>query len=161
MLIVDQFISEKILQLSKHYTENIATRFLRPIFSKIFSDLNLMHNISDLTEHSPDFIMQGQRIADLYNQIFSMANFIFLVRRDILPNIYNLAKANTQNAGADKVYRIMAFNSLPTNIDILAKMLAELYDAVANYDRTHSTKGRPVYSQFQQSENFHRMLGLT
>ena len=158
MIIVDQVVSEKILQISKHYTENIDTRFLRPIFVGIFSDINLMHNIADLTENSAAFVLQGQRIVDLYNQIFAMGNFIFLIRRDILPNLHNLSQANTQSAGADKVYRVMAFSSLPGNIDILATLLIELFERVVHYDKSHSPKNRPIVNQFQQAQRFYSLV---
>lgn len=159
MVVSDQFISEKILQISKHYTQNIATRFLRPIFVGIFSDVNLMHNISDLTEHTQDFILQGQSLYDLYNQIFSMANFIFLVRRDILPNLHNLSAANTQNAGEDKVYRIMAFSSLPININILADQLCDLFETTVQFDKAHSYRNKTVLSQFPQAGTFYYLIG--
>ena len=159
MIVSDQFVSEKILQISKHYTQNIATRFLRPIFVGIFSDVNLMHNIADLTEHTRDFILQGQSLYDLYTQIFSMANFIFLVRRDILPNLHNLSAANTQNAKEDKVYRVMAFSSLPLNINILADLLCELYEKLVDYDKAHSMRSRTVLSQFSQAPTFYYLIG--
>lgn len=159
MLVVDSFISEKILQISKHYNQNIATRFLRPIFVGIFSDVNLMHNVSELTEHSNDFFMQGQNLVDLYNQIFAMGSFIFLVRRDILPNLHNLMANNIRAAGSDKVFRQMAFSSLPMNIDLLTDMLVELFESVQKYDTSHSGKNRAVIKQFPQADDFYRLLG--
>lgn len=159
MLVVDQFISEKILQISKHFNQNISTRFLRPIFVGIFSDTNLMHSISELTEHTSDFFMQGQDLGDLYSQIFAMAEFIFLVRRDILPNLHNLASLNTSSAGSDKVYRKMAFSSLPMNIELLATMLSDLYEATLKYDIEHSRRTKAMVKQFPQAEGFYRMIG--
>lgn len=158
MLVSDQFISEKILQIGKHYTENIATRFLRPVFVGIFSDVNLMHNIADLAEHTRDFVLQGQSLYELYSQIFSMANFIFLVRRDILPNLHNLTAANTQNAGEDRVYRLMAFNSLPSNINILANLLYELFEATVKYDKEHSYRKNIVLNNFPEANNFYNLI---
>lgn len=160
MLVVDQLIYEKISQIGKHFNENISTRFLRPIFVGIFSDTNMMHNISELTENSGSFFTQGQDIVDLYTQIFSMADFIFLVRRDILPNLHNLMAASTISAGSDKVYRKMAFSSLPMNIKLLADMLSQLYEAVLKYDKTHSKCNRKVIEQFPQAETFYRVIGL-
>ncbi|MEL3908487.1 MAG: hypothetical protein P1P64_05675 [Treponemataceae bacterium] len=158
MFVSDQFISEKILQISKHYNENIATRFLRPVFVGIFSDVNLMHNVTDLTEHTRDFVLQGQSLQELYSQIFAMANFIFLVRRDILPNLHNLSATNTQHANEDRVYRLMAFSSLPANINILADLLCDLFEAAVKYDKEHSRRRNLVLNDFPEAINFYNLL---
>ncbi|PIE97729.1 MAG: hypothetical protein CR988_06660 [Treponema sp.] len=158
MLISNTNIPENIMRLSRHYNDNISTRFLRPVFTKILSDLELSHSLSDLTEHSEDFVVQGLHLEDLYPQILSMANFIFLVRRDILPNLHNLTDSNTRAATADRVYRKMAFSSLPTNINILSEMLEAIYDEAIKFDKATCTRGKLVASKFPKLSRFKDML---
>ena len=134
MLVDDRIIAEIIVRIGRHYNENIATRFLRPVFAQILSDIDLSRHIVDLTEHSEDFVLQGFHIDDLYYDIIAMMRFIYLVRRDILPNLSSLTEANTKMATADKVYRNMAFSNLGPNVDILASLVLELYHARILYD---------------------------
>ena len=135
MVVEDRKISELIMKLSRHYKENISTQFLRPLFTGIFSDTTMARRISELTEHSESFILQGFILNDLYDDILALAQFIFLVRRDILPNILNLTEENTKTATTDKVYRAMAFNNLAANIRILVDYLNDLYVLTVAYDR--------------------------
>ena len=87
MLVDDRIIAEIVMRIGRHYNENIATRFLRPLFAQILSNIDLSRHIVDLTEHSEDFVLQGFLLDDLYYDIIALARFIYLVRRDVLPNI--------------------------------------------------------------------------
>ncbi|MGP1576501.1 MAG: hypothetical protein ACTTH7_03280 [Treponema sp.] len=145
MLVDDRMIGEIIVRIGRHYNDNIATRFLRPVFAQILSDIDLARHIIDLTEHSEDFVMQGFHLDDLYYDIIAMARFIYLAKRDILPNIYSLTEANTKTAtSADRVYRNMAFINLEPNLNILATMLLDLYHAAIDYDKKNTVKGKTI-----------------
>ncbi len=141
MIVENKMISEVIMDLSKHYKDNIATRFLSPLFSEILADTSIARRISDITEHSEDFLMQGYHLNDLYLNILALAQFVFLVRREVLPNLSSLTEENTRFATSDKVYRTMAFNNLPSNIRILADYINDLYVLTKSYDKKTSPKG--------------------
>ena len=76
MLVDDRIIAEIIVRIGRHYNENIATRFLRPLFAQILSNIDLSRHIVDLTEHSDDFVLQGFHLDDLYYDIIALARFI-------------------------------------------------------------------------------------
>ena len=158
MLVDDRIIAEIIVRLGRHYNENIATRFLRPVFAQILSDIDLSRHIVDLTEHSEDFVLQGFHLDDLYYDILSVARFVYLVRRDILPNIYSLTEANTKMATADKVYRNMAFSNLGPNLTILASLTLELYHATLAFDKKNAVRGRTVASHTEGLADIERLL---
>lgn len=158
MLVDDRIIAEIIVRIGRYYNENIATRFLRPVFAQILSDIDLSRHILDLTEHSEDFVLQGFHLDDLYSDIVAMVRFIYLVRRDILPNISSLAEANTKTATADKVYRNMAFSNLGPNLDILASLVRELYHATLEYDKKHSPAGKEVSRRTSGLADIERLL---
>ncbi len=141
MIVENKMISEVIMDLGKHYKDNVSTRFLRPLFSEILADTSLSRRISDITEHSQDFLMQGYHLNDLYMNILALAQFVFLVRRDVLPNLSSLTEENTRFATSDKVYRTMAFNNLPANIRILADYINDLYVLTISYDKKNSLRG--------------------
>ena len=155
MLVDDRIIAERI---GRHYNENIATRFLRPVFAQILSDIDLSRHIVDLTEHSEDFVLQGFHLDDLYYDILSMVRFVYLVRRDILPNLSSLTEANTKMATADKVYRNMAFSNLGPNVDILASLVLELYHAALEYDKKNAANGRDVSRRIAGLADVERLL---
>ena len=158
MLVDDRIIAEIIVRIGRHYNENIATRFLRPVFAQILSDIDLSRHIVDLTEHSEDFVLQGFHIDDLYYDIIAMMRFIYLVRRDILPNLSSLTEANTKMATADKVYRNMAFSNLGPNVDILASLVLELYHATIEYDKKNSINGKEVSRRISGLADVERLL---
>ena len=154
----DRIIAEIIVRIGRHYNENIATRFLRPLFAQILSNIDLSRHIVDLTEHSEDFVLQGFHLDDLYYDIIALARFIYLVRRDVLPNINSIAEANTKMATADRVYRNMAFSNLAPNLNLLASMVLELYRATLQYDTKMAGKGKTVASRIADLADMERLL---
>ena len=158
MLVDDKIIAEIIIRIGRYYNENIATRFLRPVFAQILSDIDLSRHIDDLTEHSEDFVLQGFHLDDLYYDIIALARFIYLVRRDVLPNINSITEANTKMATADKVYRNMAFSNLGPNLAVLASMLLELYHATLEYDKKAAGRGKTVASRITDLADIERLL---
>ena len=158
MLVDDRIIAEIIVRIGRHYNENIATRFLRPLFAQILSNIDLSRHIVDLTEHSDDFVLQGFHLDDLYYDIIALARFIYLVRRDVLPNINSIAEANTKLATADKVYRNMAFSNLAPNLNLLSSMVLELYRATLQYDTKMAGRSKTVASRITSLADIERLL---
>ena len=158
MLVDDRIIAEIIVRIGRHYNENIATRILRPLFAQILSNIDLSRHIVDLTAHSEDFVLQGFHLDDLYYDIIALARFVYLVRRDVLPNINSIAEANTKMATADKVYRNMAFSNLAPNLNLLSSMVLELYRATLQYDTKMAGKGKTVASRIADLADMERLL---
>lgn len=161
MLVDDRIIAEIIVRIGRHYNENIATRFLRPLFAQILSNIDLSRHIVDLTEHSEDFVLQGFHLDDLYYDIIALARFIYLVRRDVLPNINSITEANTKMATADKVYRNMAFSNLGPNLAVLSSMVLELYHATLEYDKKAAGRSKTVASRITDLADIERLLTNT
>jgi len=134
---------------------------LRPLFAQILSNIDLSRHIVDLTEHSEDFVLQGFLLDDLYYDIIALARFIYLVRRDVLPNINSITEANTKMATADKVYRNMAFSNLGPNLDLLSSMTLELYRAALQYDKKTAGRGKTVASRIAELPDIERFLANT
>ena len=155
MLVDDRIIAEIIVRIGRHYNENIATRFLRPLFAQILSNIDLSRHI---VEHSEDFVLQGFHLDDLYYDIIALSRFIYLVRRDVLPNINSITEANTKMATADKVYRNMAFSNLGPNLAVLASMLLELYHATLQYDKKTAGRNKTVASRITDLADIERLL---
>ena len=158
MLVDDRIIAEIVVRIGRHYNENTATRFLRPLFAQILSNIDLSRHIVDLTEHSDDFVLQGFHLDDLYYDIIALARFIYLVRRDVLPNINLITEANTKMATADKVYRNMAFSNLGPNLAVLASMVLELYHATLQYDKKVAGRNKTVASRITDLSDIERLL---
>ena len=158
MLVDDRIIAEIIVRIGRHYNENIATRFLRPLFAQILSDIDLSRHIGDLTEHSEDFVLQGFHLDDLYYDIIALARFIYLVRRDVLTNITSLAEANIKMSSGDKVYRNMAFSNLAPNLTVLSSMVLELYHATIQYDKKTAGRRKTVASRIAGLLDVERLL---
>ena len=128
------------------------------MFAQILSNIDLSRHIVDLTEHSEDFVLQGFHLDDLYYDIIALSRFIYLVRRDVLPNINSITEANTKMATADKVYRNMAFSNLGPNLAVLASMLLELYHATLQYDKKTAGRNKTVASRITDLADIERLL---
>jgi len=128
------------------------------LFAQILSNIDLSRHIVDLTEHSDDFVLQGFHLDDLYYDIIALSRFIYLVRRDVLPNINSITEANTKMATADKVYRNMAFSNLGPNLAVLASMLLELYHATLQYDKKTAGRNKTVASRITDLADIERLL---
>lgn len=158
MLVDDRVIAEIVVRIGKHYSDNIATRFLRPLFAQILSNAELSRHILELTEYAEDFVVRGFHIDDLYYDIIALARFIYLVRRDVLPNITSLAESNVNVTSADAVYHTMAFSNLGPNINLLSSMLLELYHTTLAYDKKISGRRKTVASRIADLSEVERLL---
>jgi len=84
-----------------------------------------------------------------------------VIASDILPNISSLTEANTKTATADKVYRNMAFSNLGPNLNILASMVRELYQATLEYDKKNATNGKIVARRIDGLSDVERLLAYS
>lgn len=143
MVVQDVTIADMIMKLSTHYNTNVSTRFLRPLYAGILADGELARRISDLTERPQGADAQGYHLGDLYRNMLALAEFIFLVRRDILPNTRAYMDDSSSKNFTD-VYRKMALTNLAPNLTTLADDLYALYESVLRYDESHSHRNRTV-----------------
>lgn len=157
MIVKDSVIAEVVAKIAEHYNTNIATRFIRPLLSGILSDNELSRGVSDLTENTEVFVVQGVHIDELYSQIIAMARFVSLVRTDVLPNLRALSSSAGHN-DANRVFRDMAISNFPANIKVLADLVNELYMRTVEFDKRKCGNHRPVYLEIPALEDLGRYL---
>ncbi|HOC29443.1 MAG TPA: hypothetical protein PKH40_07170 [Treponemataceae bacterium] len=158
MLIKDDVISGVLARLADHYNTNLSTRFIRPLTLPVFTDDEMAQKIAALTELTETYIAQGVYLDDLYAQILAMARYVYLVRKDIIPNLRNNA-GNVGPNDANKVFRDMAMSNLAANISVLADLVYELYERAVRVDELQNAKKRPVYRDYPGVNELSRYLG--
>ena len=144
----DPEISGLILRLSEHFTQNVATRFIRPYLTPIMSDSSIDRRISDLTDDPMDAADRGIDAADLYLQINAIAHFINNVRTSVLPSLSRSLGGSASDS--QRVFRNMAISNFAPNVDLLEQYTKELFAAVIRYDKSHS-KGKLLYEKIPEN----------
>ncbi|ULQ60707.1 hypothetical protein K7I13_05395 [Brucepastera parasyntrophica] len=144
MLVKDPNIQETIFKIADHYNTNIETRFISPLLAGVMSDTVLSHKINELMSHTEVFEEQGFYIDDLYYYIYALAQFIYLVRAEVLPGM-NFRPSIADGDDSNKVFRVMALSNFKANIQILADYTKELFQQAMEYDKAHSGKKKPTY----------------
>lgn len=153
-----------IEKLGTHYKNNINNRFLRKVLYSLPLDRVTRECIDDITDTSSFRKVQGFTFEELYERILALAQFVSIVRRDIVPHIRSLT-AGDQNTlftgksqSSDDVLKNMAISNFATNIDILSDLVNELYLKTVALDKETHPNTPTVYSRFPELKNLGELL---
>jgi len=154
MVVKEIEVFQIIDRISNHYKNNINNRFLRKALLNVTLDKASWESIEKITNISDNMKPQGLRLEELYDSILALANFVFRVRQDILPNIRVLASdgGNSIFSGspgvgnADKILKNMAIGNFPVNLKLLADMINELYVKAVELDKRGHPGTSPEYA---------------
>jgi len=150
--IKDAHIVRLIEQIGEQYRTNISNRYVRPLLLQLILDKNTWDLIETLTEKVELFRYQGFHLDELYRQIAACARFIEAARSNIIPNLRAKLLAAPNNS--DKIMREMAANNFPSNLQVFADNLNELYVILVEMDKTNTSKNQqPVYTQIPELSN--------
>jgi len=157
--ITDDSVVRLIKQLVDHYRTNISNRFIRPALLQLPFDEIIWGQIESLTERFDQLSYQGFNIEDLYRQIGALAKFVDAVRREIAPSLrYRLG--NTYSDKTDKLLRDMAINNFPSNLQVFAGLLFELYNKLIELDTADAKGKRPIYTKYPDLDDIEdKLLG--
>jgi hypothetical protein len=144
----DPIVLQMVEKLGEHYRANIDTRFIRSALLQISLEKSQWDLIEDLTSAS-QLHFQGFMLENLYRQLAAAAKLVFLVRRDLLPNIRNRVLAISSDP--DRVLRDMAVNAFGANIDIFEQMINQIFAALVEMDKEdRKNSRRPLYVQMPE-----------
>jgi hypothetical protein len=147
-----------IKQLVDHYRSNISNRFIRPALLQLPFDEILWGQIESLTERFDQLSYQGFNIEDLYRQISALTKFVFAVRQEIAPTLrYRLG--NNYSDKTDKLLRDMAINNFPSNLQVFAGLIFELYNKLVELDTADAKGKRPIYTQYDLDDIEEKLMG--
>ena len=129
MLIKDAQVVRLVGRIGEHYRKNISNGFLRPALFQLSLEKQTWDWIETLTEKLEHFRYQGFHLEDLYHQIIATARLVYLARRELVPNLRNRLSGGGVT-GMDRVLRDMAINNFGSNLQLLADLIAELYQSL-------------------------------
>ncbi len=156
----DTQVFSLIDQIRDHYRINIFNQHLRPSFTRLQLDSQSWDSIDRLMAKSPADKAQGYGFQELYERVYSLAQFVFKVRTEIAPNIRSILGAGglMGRGGGDTLLRDMAISNFPSNLDILADLTYELYTRIVLLDKeSHSAKA-PVYTRLPELSEMGKLL---
>jgi len=143
-----------------HYRSNISNRFTRRALSLMTLDAGTWSLIEELTEKVENYRYQGYHLDELYSQILALARFIYQTRRQVAPNLRQLATASGPEriTDMDRVFRDMAVNNFAPNLKILADNLNELYVKLVSLDKEAAGQRAAVYTRIPELKELGRYL---
>jgi hypothetical protein len=143
-------VLQMVEKLGEHYRANIDTRFIRTALLQIPLEKNQWDLVEDLTKVD-QLRSRGYVLENLYREIAAAARLVSLARRNLLPNIRNRVPAAGSASGPERILRDMAVNAFGTNIDILEKMVNQIFAALVEMDKSNRKNGRrPLYIQMPE-----------
>jgi len=155
--IKDAHIVRLVEQIGEQYRTNISNRYVRPLLLQLILDKNTWDHIETLTEKVELYRYQGFHFDELYRQIAACARFIESARNNIIPNLR--AKLLAAPSQSDKIMREMAANNFPSNLQVFADNLNELFLILVEMDKAGATKNQPpVYTQVPELSNIGWLL---
>ena len=153
--IKDTQVIRLIERISNHYQTNISNRFLRPLLLQLQLDKSTWDQVELLTEKMELYRYQGFHFDDLYRQIFACVRLVEASRQGIIPSLK--AKLNATPNAPDKILRDMAASNFPSNLQVFADLLNNLYFNLVELDKKSAGHRLPVYVQMQEFCNIDRL----
>lgn len=153
MKIQDASIIRLVDRIGEHYRANIASRFIRPSLRQLPFDNQSWDLMENLTERQDS----GIHLEELYRQIVAAANFVSLVRRDLLPGLRGRI-AREDASGSDRVLRDMAINNFGSNLQVFADLIHELYMKLVEMDKAEAKGRMPLYAKMPELNNIGTFL---
>jgi hypothetical protein len=149
-----------IEKLGEHYTNNINNRFLRKVLYALPLERMTRECIDDITELSSYRRLQGFSFEELYERIIALAQFVSLVRRDVVPNIRVLAGGGDARgqSSSDSILKSMAVSNFGTNLGILSDMVNEFYMKTVILDKKEHPNRKAVHEKFPELKNLGDLL---
>lgn len=145
-----------IEQIGEHYRTNISNQFLRPVLLQLQIDKTTWDLIEILTEKMELFHYEGFHMDELYRQVAACARFVEVARnKSVIRNKLNSIPAGS---GSNKILRDMAISNFPSNLQVFADLLNELYLCLVELDKQSPGKNGPIYAQMPELYNIGHML---
>jgi hypothetical protein len=153
MQIQDASIIRLIERIGEHYRSNISNRFIRPALLQLPLDNQSWDILEDLTERQTH-----ADLSELYRQIIAAANFVSIVRRDLVPGLRSRVNRGGDFSGSDRVLRDMAVNNFSSNLQVFADLVNELFVKLVETDKIIARGRMPLYSQMPELSSVGRLL---
>jgi hypothetical protein len=153
----DAQIIRLVERIGEHYRGNISSRFIRPALLQLPLEKSAWDLLEVLTEKLDQFRYQGFLLDDLYRQIVAAAQFVSLVRRDLVPTLRKRIE-RTGNPGPDKVLQDMAVNNFNSNLQVFADLVYELYIKLVELDKKNAQGRQPIYAQIPELQDIGVLL---
>ena len=156
MVVKDAAIIKLVQHIGEHYRTNISNPYIRPALHNASLEKQTWDLVETLTEQSEQYQDQGFHLDELYQQIIAAAQFVAVVRRDLVPVLRNRVPNVTDSSG--KVFRQMAVNNFNSNIKVFADLINELYVSLVEMDKANVKGRRPLYPTIPGLEDVSRLL---
>jgi hypothetical protein len=153
----DGHISYLIDQIGDHYKNNILNRFLRQEILKLQIGKQTWDQFELLTEKSDIFKFQGYHFDELYDQVVAAARFIEAAR-GLLPTLKARIISGSNNS--DKILREITVNNFPSNLNVFADLLRQLFTYLIEADKIAAGTRRPFFTKLPELNEIKRILGI-
>lgn len=166
MPVKDAEILKTVGRIAEHFQNNISNRFVRRAVLTIQmpqSRLDLLENLQIQYEYHKQ---QGFQFDELYELVLAAAQFIYLARTSLVPNLRNMLNQGTEGAlsrgrggeDRDRTLRDMAVKNFPVNLGILTDLVNELYVKTVTLDKEQHKRTPPVCDAIPELKELGRLL---
>ncbi|GHV25564.1 hypothetical protein AGMMS4952_03630 [Spirochaetia bacterium] len=155
MQIQDPQIIRLIDRIGEHYRSNVANRFIRPALLQLSIDKQMWSLIDVLMEQADRY--QDYELGELYRQLVAAAELVYQCRITLIPGLRSRPNMGAIS-GPDKVLREMAMSNFPSNLQVLADLLNELFVLLVEADKTLAKGRKPLYAQMPEVANLGKLL---
>ena len=153
-------------QIGEHYRNNVNNQYVRRALLHLKIDSGTWDLIAGITDLNDHYKLRDYRLDEIYERITALALFVNRCRQDAQPNLKHLLQDGQRSVlsrggaspGTERVLLDMAIKNFPSNIDLLADMIREFFEAVKQHDRDTQRSGRPVYEKMPGLANVDRYL---
>jgi hypothetical protein len=155
MQIQDPRIIRLLDRIGEHYRSNVANQFIRPSLLHLTMENRAWSLIESLMERGNSY--QGFELDEVYRQLAAAADLVFQCRTILIPSIRSRQNISVIT-GPDKVLQDMALNNFPSNLQVLADLLNELFLLLMEADKAQAKGCKPLYVQMPEVADLGKRL---
>lgn len=160
MLVQSADIWKLINKIADHYRNNVANKFIRPEFRVLKLESRVLDNLDDFASRGASGLRsQGLHLDDLYHLILSLGRFVKTCRVDLLPQVRrSISLGHGRRSPQEKLLADMAANNFPSNLNVLADLVNDLFVAAQAEDQRLSAGKKPASAAIPELKDFGSLL---
>lgn len=157
MAVKDFQTLDLINKIAASFNTLMNARFVRSAYESMDLSHGTRGIIDNFVQENAYYRANGYLLAELYNAILAMAEFVYKSRTELLPNIkYFLSGAKINDS--EKLREEMAADNFKANLDIMADQIHSLYIHIVQVDKDSHTVKTPVYQRIPELSRLGQLL---
>lgn len=152
---------QKLETLASHYKSNVASPHLKAELPALSLTQRDWDEVELITARQEIFRHQGYHLDELYVKLLALARLVNHARTQLAPVLRaRVSGRNANRSGTEKLMADMAVANFLPNLEVLARMVKELYELTRQEDAAQNQGKHRALASVPEAKEIPALLGL-